>query len=204
MENAPASLSPHITISPGPTMASSVFSLADQPARGAESSAGMVPSAPRMSPACASSRAALRVMEAMVNTPFTSRDLTETGADAHARPERGRQNQRAGSLSEAACARDRMGQQRAGPTSARTIRVHRLPPFHRDARGRQATLPADLLPAGTIRVTPEETNAREKEIPGRTSLVRALALHGVLRPAVLSTVRLPATWPHPLGRGEVS
>ncbi len=91
-----------------------------------------------------------------------------------------------------------------GAASARTIRVHRLPPFHRDARGRQATLPADLLPAGTIRVTPEETNAREKEIPGRTSLVRALALHGVLRPAVLSTVRLPATWPHPLGRGEVS
>ena len=39
-----------------------------------------------------------------------------------------------------------------------------------------------LLPAGTNRVTPEETNVREKEIPGRTSLVRALALHGVLRP----------------------
>ncbi len=37
----------------------------------------MVPSAPRMSPACASSGAAVRVMEAIVNTPFTSRDLTE-------------------------------------------------------------------------------------------------------------------------------
>jgi hypothetical protein len=85
-------------------------------------------------------------------------------------------------LGEAACARDRMGQQREGPTSARTIRVHRLPPFRRDARGRQATRLRALLPAGTNRVTPEETNVREKEIPGRTPLVRALALHGVLRP----------------------
>ena len=75
-----------------------------------------------------------------------------------------------------------MGQQREGPTSARTIRVHRLPPFRRDARGRQATLPAGSAARGTNRVTPEETNVREKEIPGRTSLVRALALHGVLRP----------------------
>src|SRR5882724_9666777 len=163
-------------------MASSVFSLADKPDRGAESSAGMVPSAPRMSPTCASSTAAVRVMEAIMNTPFTSRDLTETGAHAHARPERGRHDQRAEMLGEAACARDRMGQQREGPTSARTIRVHRLPPFHRDARGRQATRLRALLPAGTNRVTPEETNVREKEIPGRTPLVRALALHGVLRP----------------------
>src|SRR6266487_1977361 len=108
---------------------------------------------------------------------------------------KGQASQRAESLSEAACARDRMGQQREGPTSARTIRVHRLPPFHRDARGRQATSPAGLLPAGTLRVTPEETNAREKEIPSRTSLVRALALHGVLRPPAFSRARLPATWP---------
>jgi hypothetical protein len=85
-------------------------------------------------------------------------------------------------LGKTACARDRMGQQREGPTSARTIRVHRLPPFGRDARGRQATRLRALLPAGTNRVTPEETNVREKEIPGRTPLVRALALHGVLRP----------------------
>ena len=61
---------------------------------------------------------------------------------------------------------------------------------------RQRALPL----AGINRVTPEETNVREKEIPGRTSLVRALALHGVLR----SVSRSPATWPHPLGRGEVS
>src|SRR5690349_22274943 len=150
-------------------MASSVFSLADKPARGAESSAGMVPSAPRMSPTCAStrasSRAAVRVMEAMVNTPFTSRDLTENGAHAHARPERDRHDQRAELLGEAACARDRMGQQREGPTSARTIRVHRLPPFRRDARGARLHRLRALLPAGTNRVTPEETNVREKEIP---------------------------------------
>src|SRR6266566_832304 len=61
VENAPASLSPHITISPGPTMASSVLSLADKPTRGAKSSAAIVPSAPRMSPTCASSRTAARV-----------------------------------------------------------------------------------------------------------------------------------------------
>ena len=48
-----------------------------------------------------------------------------------------------------------------------------------------------LLPAGTNRVTPEETNVREKEIPGRTSLVRALALHGVLRPMTASHLASP-------------
>src|SRR5204863_7380218 len=37
-------------------------------------------------------------------------------------------------------------------------------------------------PRAPNRVTPEETTVREEEIPGRTSLVRALALHGVLRP----------------------
>src|SRR5262249_43084347 len=44
-----------------------------------------------------------------------------------------------------------------------------------------------------------------------TSLVRALALHGVARHyvrEVLPSLRTPsacaATWPHPLGRGEVS
>ena len=47
-----------------------------------------------------------------------------------------------------------------------------------------------VLPAGINRVTPEETNVREKEIPGRTSLVRALALHGVLRPP--GSNRIPA------------
>ena len=36
---------------------------------------------------CASSRAVVRAVVAMVNTPFTSRDLTETGAHAHARPD---------------------------------------------------------------------------------------------------------------------
>ena len=41
--------------------------------------------------------------------PFTSRDLTETGAHARARPEGGRHDQRAETLSEAACARDEMG-----------------------------------------------------------------------------------------------
>ena len=48
-----------------------------------------------------------------------------------------------------------------------------------------------LLPAGTNRVTPEETNVREKHIPGRTSLVRALALHGVamLRSHLASPLR---------------
>ena len=38
-------------------------------------------------------------------------------------------------------------------------------------------------PRAPNRVTPEETTVREEEIPGRTSLVRALALHGVLRPS---------------------
>src|SRR5579864_989710 len=67
-------------------MASSVLSLADRPTRGARSSAGMVPSAPRMSPTCASSRTAVRgavrAMVAMVNTPFTSSVVTGSGAHA--------------------------------------------------------------------------------------------------------------------------
>src|SRR5271169_681264 len=63
-------------------MASSVLNFADRPARGAKSSAEIVPSAPRMSPTCASSRTAVRVMVAMVNTPFTSCDLTGRGAHA--------------------------------------------------------------------------------------------------------------------------
>src|SRR2546429_6646112 len=88
-------------------------------------------------------------------------------------------------LGEAACARDRMGQQREGPTSARTIRVHRLPPFRRDARGRQATRLRALLPAGTNRVTPEETNVREKEIPGRDrKSTRLNSSHGYISYAV--------------------
>ena len=55
------------------------------------------------------------------------------------------------------------------------------------------------LPAGTLRVTPEETSARGKEIPGRTSLVRALALHGVLRSPVLTASHLAS--PLRPGRG---
>jgi hypothetical protein len=47
--NAPASLSPTITITPGPTIASSVFSLAGSDRRALVSSAEMEPKAPLMS-----------------------------------------------------------------------------------------------------------------------------------------------------------
>ena len=47
------------------------------------------------------------------------------------------------------------------------------PPLRRDRR------------SGTLRVTFEETMAKGNKIPGCTSLVRALALHGVLRSPAL-------------------
>src|ERR1700693_4595036 len=58
-------------------------------------------------------------------------------------------------------------------------------PSIRDARGRQAAPTARSPPWSTLRVTLEGTMAGGDKIPGYTSLVRALALHGVLRSPVL-------------------
>src|SRR6202020_141941 len=83
-----------------------------------------------------------------------------------------------------ACAWDKQEQRREGPTSARTIRVHRAPPFVRGARARQH-----------YNNSQEERPLRWQEcVPASeevTSLVRALALHGVamLRSHLASTLR---------------
>jgi len=84
-----------------------------------------------------------------------------------------------------ACARDWQGQRRIGPTSARTIRVHRAPPFVRGACARLHTRHQKReLSAAALR----------GEV---TSLVRALALHGVARPC-----RLRSHLASPLGPGR--
>jgi len=87
-------------------------------------------------------------------------------------------------MAASACAWDKRGQRRVGPTSARTIRVHRAPPFVRGARARQH-----------YNTSQEERPLRWQEcVPASeevTSLVRALALHGVamLRSHLASTLR---------------
>jgi hypothetical protein len=87
-------------------------------------------------------------------------------------------------MAASACAWDKRGQRRVGPTSARTIRVHRTPPFVRGARARQH-----------YNTSQEERPLRWQEcVPASeevTSLVRALALHGVamLRSHLASTLR---------------
>ena len=87
-----------------------------------------------------------------------------------------------------ACARDKQGQRRVGPTSARTtIRVHRTPPFVRGARERLHTRHrAEALSVAQGRgVTVTRAGGKV------TSLVRALALHGVamLRSHLASPLR---------------
>ena len=63
-------------------------------------------------------------------------------------------------------------------------------PSRASLQSRRTGAPGHTGPPGiparrALFVTPEETNARGSEIPGRTSLVRALALHGVLRSPAL-------------------
>ena len=75
-----------MTISPGPMIASRVFSCAGRPRRGAVSSSRIVPSAPRMSPACISSRTVRRpwfVVVVMVRTSLTP--VRGTGRQGEAR-----------------------------------------------------------------------------------------------------------------------
>src|SRR5580692_7469693 len=75
-----------MTISPGPTIASSVFSLADRVVRAAWSPTVIVPRAPRMSPTCASSSTAEgRTSTSTAVTeihPFHA--LHQSGIEAHA------------------------------------------------------------------------------------------------------------------------
>src|SRR5690349_19915576 len=164
-------------------MASSVFSLADNPARGAVSSSEIVPSAPRMSPACASSAAAERVMVAMVNTPFTSRKPDGNRGTRSYLPGAGQGELWSGNLRWSGVCPEQSGTaaRRAyfGPDYQSPSRASLPVATHGGARPHQAARASD--PAASYRVTPEETHARAGEIPGRTSLVRALALHGVLR-----------------------
>ena len=78
------------------------------------------------------------------------------------------------------------GQRREGPTSARTIRVHRTPPF---VRGACERLHTRHQPGVTVHCR----RAAGTPMPVRkvTSLVRALALHGVamLRSHLASPLR---------------
>ncbi len=68
--NAPASLSPAMTIRPGPTTASSVLNFADGPRRGAVSPASMVPSAPRMAAVRGGAGAVVRSVMTGLPCPF--------------------------------------------------------------------------------------------------------------------------------------
>lgn len=85
-----------------------------------------------------------------------------------------------------ACAWDKQGQRREGPTSARTtIRVHRTPPFVRGAR--RACTHDTNQESPSLTAGQETAPASEEATP----LVRALALHGVamLRSHLASPLR---------------
>ena len=85
-----------------------------------------------------------------------------------------------------ACAWDKQERRREGPTSARTIRVHRAPPF---VRGAWARLHTRHQPRGhhPLPASRKQFLASDEV----TSLVRALALHGVamLRSHLASPLR---------------
>src|ERR1017187_4093294 len=82
-----------MTITPGPTMASRVFSLAGIEVRVPVSFSEMVPSAPLMSPTWAESRAAPRaglirlglVVVVTINTPFATGNRRDRGARGQSR-----------------------------------------------------------------------------------------------------------------------
>ena len=77
-------------------------------------------------------------------------------------------------LTKSACAWDKQGQRREGPTSARTtIRVHRTPPF---VHGAWHACTHDTNRESPSRAAGQEPAPACEEV---TSLVRALALHGV-------------------------
>jgi hypothetical protein len=77
-------------------------------------------------------------------------------------------------LTKSACAWDKQGQRREGPTSARTtIRVHRTPPF---VRGAWHACTHDTNRESPSMAAGQESARACEEV---TSLVRALALHGV-------------------------
>jgi hypothetical protein len=207
-----------MTIRPGPTTASSVFSFADSDVLAAWSSSLIVPRAPRMSPTCASSSTAERAVptasRSTVVTGLTSFTLSGSSGSRHTltqeRPSAQRSapskakyqeisprdegghnaRRRAREIKfEIALARawDVQGQRRGGPTSARTIRVHRTPPFVRGACARLHTRHRAEVPS-----VAQGRGIAVTRVSGKVaSLVRALALHGVamLRSHLASTLR---------------
>ena len=202
-----------MTIRPGPTTASSVLNFADRVVRAAWSSSLIVPRAPRMSPTCASSSTADGVPSPQLqqqSLEFTSFALSlkrdrgtrvrsgiaaPSGAISRAgyssAQTAGRGARRPGTRPKKVVAtlrqrvpgtsRDSGGK---GPTSARTIRVHRAPPF---VRGACARLHTRHQPRAPSMARPGASLAGDVV----TSLVRALALHGVamLRSHLASPLR---------------
>src|ERR1017187_10066618 len=189
-----------MTITPGPTMASRVFSLAGIEVRVPVSFSEMVPSAPLMSPTWAESRAAPRaglirlglVVVVTINTPFATgnrRDRGERGQSRQAQPwgvsyrlvlARSRTECRCCGAVARARARNGQRVRRAGPIPARSIVFHDSPPS-----AWRRTKPAPQRPAPRQQ---RRDTCREDACPmmrvRHTSLVRALALHGVARPVV--------------------
>src|ERR1700685_1036035 len=149
-----------MTIRPGPTMASRVFSLAEAVPRAPVSSTEMVPRAPRMSPTCAESSAAPRISlaaEVIADHPFRAAQAADWGARA---------TRRGGTASGA----------KRRPGTGRGQRRGAI--FGPDYRG---PCLASLLPAARLRAGAcfrEGMRQGTRPWSGHP-LVRALALHGV-------------------------
>ena len=141
-----------------------------------------------------------------MNTPFTSRDLTENGGTRTCPPRTGQARSTSRTVKRGGVCPGQNGTaaRRAdfGP-DYQSPSLASLPSRRTGAPGHTAC--GLCCPRAPNRVTPEETTVREEAHPSGagTSLVTALALHGVARPGATGTVRMRSHLASPLrpGRG---